>query len=128
MIPTIVLSLFLVSSGKAMLVQNDHKEPTVRNQFDNPEKDAAQAMMDGDLSLRGVNRFATVVPGISGDYSILHTKYKINVIENTSDVIVNDPKSYNNMAERYAFAYNRYVFSKLGCDPKNPMDKCKNYP
>jgi|ERR1700694_2618730 len=130
MIPKIITALILTlaSSGATTLAQ-EHKEPMAHHRFDHPEKDAALAMAAGDLSLRGVNRFATIVPGISGDYTKLTTKYTVITIENTTDVvIVNDPKSYNNMAERYAFAYNRYIFDRLGCDYRSPLDKCTNYP
>lgn len=124
----VVLSLVLASSSEVTLAQNKYKEPMAGNQFDHPEEDAQRAAAAGDLSLRGVNRFAIVVPGISGDYMKLRTKYKIIVIENTSDVIDNDPKSYNNLAERYAFFYNRYIFDRIGCDRKFPEEKCTNYP
>ena len=124
----IVLSLALASSREVILVQNRNSEPMVGHRFDNPEDDAERALLAGDRSLRGVNRFTTVVPGISADYSKLQTKYKIILIENTSDVIVNNPNSYNNMAERYAFSYNRHLFDRLGCDYRSPLDKCSNYP
>jgi hypothetical protein len=124
----IALSLALASSRDVTLVQNRNNEPVIGHHFDHPEDDAERALLAGDRSLRGVNRFTTIVPGISADYSKLQTKYKIIVIENTSDVIVNDPKSYNNMAERYALSYNRHLFDRLGCDYRSPSDKCTNYP
>lgn len=124
----VALSLTLASSSDVKLVQNRNDGPKFDHQFDYPERDAERAMLAGDRSLRGVNRFTTIVPGISADYLKLQEKYKIVVIENTSDVIVDNPGSYNNRAERYAFSYNGYVFDRLGCDHKFPFEACTNYP
>ena len=85
-------------------------------------------MAAGNFSLRGVMRFAAMVPGVSGDYTKLTTKYKVIIFRNTSDVIEDNPQSYNNLAERYAFTYNRYILDQLGCNHESPLDKCTKYP
>jgi hypothetical protein len=105
----------------------DHLEIGTTKNFASPEEDASQAIAQGDLSLRGVIRFVVFVPGIDADYESLRAKYRIKIIEGTSGVIVNDPTSYDARAERYAFAYNRYIFGQLGCNFERPMDRCKNY-
>jgi hypothetical protein len=124
----VAVSLALASSSDVTLVQNRNDGPKADQQFDHPEEDAERAILAGDRSLRGVNRFTTIVPGIVGDAVKLQEKYKIIVFENTSDVIDIDPSAYNNRAERYAFTYNRYIFVKLGCNYKLPFETCTNYP
>ena len=99
---------------------------TDHTRLDNPERDAARALENNDVSLLGVVRFAIFVPGVDGDYEILRTKYKIKVIPGTSDV--SPGQTYNKIAERYAFAYNRYILKKLGCSFKTPMTNCRVHP
>jgi hypothetical protein len=118
----------LAVSIDAAIAQNSDKRRQLQPLFNNPERDANMAMASADFSLRGVYGFTAVVPGIQGDYLMLRTKFRIIMIENTSDIIDDDPQSYNNLAERYASTYNRFVFSRLGCDPEHPLAKCKSYP
>jgi hypothetical protein len=130
MIPRRLVALLFapVFSGSAVLAQ-EHKEPIVQHQFDHPEQDAALAIAAGDFSLRGVMRFAAIVPGVSGDYTKLTTKYKVIIFAKTSDVVImDDPNDYNNMAAQYAFTYNRYILDQLGCNRESPLDKCTKYP
>jgi hypothetical protein len=130
MIPKLLIALLFapVFSGNAVLAQ-ENKEPMVQHQFDHPEQDAALAIAAGDFSLRGVMRFAAIIPGVSGDYTKLTTKYKVIILANTSDVVIlNDPKDYNNMAAQYAFTYNGYILDRLGCNHESPLDKCMKYP
>lgn len=127
MIPALAIALSLASFAGLTAVNADRVEVQTNKQFGNPEEDASQAIAHGDPSLRGMTRFAVFVPGIDGDYELLRTKYRIKIIEGTAGVIIDDPTSYEAKAERYAFAYNRHIFSRLGCDFKRPMDRCKNY-
>ena len=98
------------------------------DQFANPQGEASRAVAKGDFSLKAINRFTVVVPGVDADYELLRTKFRISVIQGTSDVIVkNDPNSFNNRAEAYAIKYNRYLFAQLGCNPAKPLEPCEKY-
>ena len=118
----------LVLTTLALLACN--KQPAVAPshtiaQFANPKLDAARAIAKGDFSLRGVYGYAASTPGIEGDVATLQTKFHIVMIAGTSDLIAtNDPNSFNVQARNYAFQYNRFVFSKLGCNPAKPMHEC----
>ena len=104
-------------------------EGTIRyelaDQFGDPIKEAEMAIAQRDYHLVGVLRVVVVVPGINADYEELRTRFRIETIEGTSDVIiVNESNSFNEQAERYADAYNRRMFAELGCDMKEPMKPC----
>jgi hypothetical protein len=99
-----------------------------RDQFASPENDALSALERRDYSLLGVYRFSIYVPGVGSDYGTLITKFKIRMIQGTSDIIIeNDGNSFNKRAEAYASSYNRAILAKLGCDINNPMLPCSNY-
>ena len=119
--------LLIAFAGNTVLAVDDNDAGRVL-QFSAPQQDAARAIGAGDLSLRAVNRYTTVVPGISGDYTTLISKFKITVIEGTSDVLTNEPGDYNRAAPRYAARYNGYLFGRFGCDVEHPMAPCSHYP
>ncbi|HEY6517312.1 MAG TPA: hypothetical protein VIY50_14310 [Steroidobacteraceae bacterium] len=87
--------------------------------------DADAAIKRADYHLVGIHRFAVVVPGVNADYELLRTKFDILVIQGTSDVIEEQPDSFNKRAEIYAIAYNKRMFAALGCNLVKPMDPCK---
>jgi hypothetical protein len=55
-------------------------------------------------------------------------KFKVKVIEGTSDIIDGKANSFNETAARYASRYNQKLFEIIGCNPSKPMDKCRNFP
>jgi hypothetical protein len=96
-------------------------------EFAEPEQDAQKAAAAGDFFLRGTYGFTVDIPGIRGDVYVLRDKYRITVIEGTEHIVCVDPDSYNNVAARYAFQFNRRMFQLRGCDPDKPMEPCRNY-
>jgi hypothetical protein len=91
-----------------------------------PVEDAKLAYRWGDISLRGLAGFAVDVPGQQIDYEIIKNRFKVVIIEKTSDVYVVDD-SYNDEGRRYAEIYNREMLTILGCRLDNQMDKCSNF-
>jgi hypothetical protein len=63
-----------MASRDVTLSQNTNNTPMIDHQFDYPEEDAERAMLSGERPLRGVNRFTTIVPGISADHLKLQTQ------------------------------------------------------
>jgi hypothetical protein len=99
-----------------------------KNQFTPPENDALSALERHDYSSLGVYRFSMYVLGVGSDYGGLIAKFKIRMIQGTSDITIeNDGNSFNKRAEAYASAYNRTILTKLGCDIDNPILPCSHY-
>ncbi len=88
-----------------------------------PESDAIAAFGRKDYSLRGINRFTVVVPGVSGQYVELRAKYRIVVMDGTSDEIVKPGgQDFNSRAEKYSELYNIKMFQLMKCDRTRPME------
>jgi len=122
------IALLLVSCSDNAPATPSNTSPT-ESKFAHPEKDAEAALAKRDFSLLGVNRFTVLIPGVDAPYENLRKKFKIKVIEGTSDIIIkNDVNGYDAQAEKYAEKYNKRMLDGLGCDPHHPNEKCSNYP
>ncbi len=117
--------IFVSASGCTQRENEEAKKKDGTGLLGDPLQDAEMAIASQDYHLVGVQRFVVVVPGINADYEVLRMRFRIVVIEGTSDIIIeNDPQSFNEQAERYAEKYNRRIFAELGCDVQKPMTPC----
>ncbi len=122
----LIFILLLVACNKQSAMAPDM---TVKGQFSDPRGDAAKAVKSDDLSLLGVYGITDWVPGIDAETSTLRAKFKIKIIDRTSDdTRTTEEKLFNTTAKSYAEKYNEYIFKKIGCDVHHPMTKCTNYP
>lgn len=111
----ILAILFSLSATTSLAVSTNQKSIDPVEQLRwlykaNPEKDAKEAIAQGDVRLRAVYGYTLVVPGIKGDYTKYKETYGLNPIEGTSDFIQNEEHGkLIKLATKYAEKYNRII-------------------
>lgn len=108
----IITAIFLLLSIPVLASDSSSKIDKLRWIEDaNPIQDAREAFNQGDKRLRAVYGYTLVIPGVSEeDYVEYKNKFGVNLIEGTSDSLLNDEHArLNNLAYDYAMQYNKTI-------------------